>query len=263
MIRSVPVSGGFLDVRVSGSGPLVVLVPSLGRGASDFDALAADLASAGFRTAAIEPRGVAGTAPLQGATMDDFAADVAAVIRFLVGADGPAVVVGHALGNRVARLTATRWPDLVRCVVLLAACALFQPAEGAMADLRAFFDPNADRDTHLAAVRRAFFSPGNDPTPWEGGWYPLVALAQGRANRAMEPEVWWRAGSAPVLVVQPADDVIAPAANATRLAESIGERATVVTIADAGHALLPEQPEAVSRVVLSWLGSFPWSDSGG
>jgi hypothetical protein len=39
--------GGRLDVRVDGDGPTVVLLPSLGRGASDFDDLASRPAAAG------------------------------------------------------------------------------------------------------------------------------------------------------------------------------------------------------------------------
>jgi pimeloyl-ACP methyl ester carboxylesterase len=33
----------------------------------------------------------------------------------------------------------------------------------------------------------------------------------------------------------------------------LGERATVVTIPGAGHALLPEQPAAVAREMVAWL----------
>ncbi len=254
----IPTPVGYLEAQVSGEGPLIVLVPSLGRGAADFDDLCGALAGAGYLAAALEPRGVAGTAPLDGFTMDTYADDVATAIGFLAGAGRTAILIGHALGNRVVRLTATRYPDLVSGVVLLAAGGLVPPEPSALADLKACFDLSADPDTHLAAVGRAFFAPGNDPGPWQGGWYPRVALAQGQANAAMDPRVWWQAGSAPVLVVQPADDVVAPPANAARLAESLGERATVVTIANSGHALLPEQPRAVSGAVLDWLGS-QWS----
>jgi pimeloyl-ACP methyl ester carboxylesterase len=37
------------------------------------------------------------------------------------------------------------------------------------------------------------------------------------------------------------------------LVEVIGDRARMVTIANAGHALLPEQPEIVAATVLSWI----------
>ena len=41
--------------------------------------------------------------------------------------------------------------------------------------------------------------------------------------------------------------------NALRLCADLGERASMVTIADAGRALLPEQPAAVADTVLAWL----------
>ena len=40
---------GPIEVHVMGEGPTVVLLPSLGRGAADFQALAARLARAGFQ----------------------------------------------------------------------------------------------------------------------------------------------------------------------------------------------------------------------
>jgi len=55
------------------------------------------------------------------------------------------------------------------------------------------------------------------------------------------------------LVVQPEDDVMAVSENAVRLCEELGDRASLVMVPDAGHALLPEQPDAVAEAVLSWL----------
>ena len=61
--------------------------------------------------------------PSGGHTLADLAGDVAAVLHHLDR--GPAVLLGHAFGNRVMRMTATLWPDLVCGVVLLAAGGLF------------------------------------------------------------------------------------------------------------------------------------------
>ena len=60
-------------------------------------------------------------------TLHDFAADVAAVIEAEGG--GPAVVLGHAFGQWVARTLAADRPDLVRGVVLAAAAAKSAPPE--------------------------------------------------------------------------------------------------------------------------------------
>jgi hypothetical protein len=52
------------DVRIEliaeGAGPLVVLLPSRGRGSLDFDTIAAGIAQAGFRVLRPQPRGVGG-----------------------------------------------------------------------------------------------------------------------------------------------------------------------------------------------------------
>lgn len=245
---------GPLEVLVYGMGPAVALLASLGRGANDFADLATRLAAAGFCALGLEPRGVgASCSPLQGVTMADLADDVAAVIRTL--ADRPATVVGHAFGNRVARMVATRHPDVVESVVLLACGGLVPPTAEVTAAMASVFDGSLDPVAHLDAVARAFFAPGNDPSPWEGGWHADTAVAQVRATAGTPVEDWWMAGSADVLVIQPEADVVAVPQNASRIVEMLGERASLVTIPDAGHALLPEQPLDIAREVLTWLES--------
>lgn len=243
---------GPLEVHVHGKGPAVVLLASLGRGADDFVDLAVRLAAAGFSAFALEPRGVgASSSPLKGVTMAGLADDVAAVILALAG--GRATVVGHAFGNRVARMAATTHPDLVESVVLLACGGVIPPTPEVSAALRSVFDPSLDPAAHLDAVALAFFAPGNDPSPWEGGWHAATAVAQGAATEGTPVEDWWMAGSADVLVVQPAADVVAVPENATKIVEMLGERAQMVTISEAGHALLPEQPASVAAEVIRWL----------
>ena len=107
-----------IEVIQEGRGPLVVLLPSLGRDSEEFDPIAAQVASAGFRVVRPRPRGFGrSVGPMERITLHDFARDVAAVIRR--EKTGPAIIVGHAYGHLVARATATDFPDLVRAVVLL------------------------------------------------------------------------------------------------------------------------------------------------
>lgn len=248
----IQVEGGVLDVALTGDGPPVVFVPSLGRGRADFERLADDCAGAGFRCARHQPRGIGSTtAPLAGITFGRLAADVAAVIDHLDA--GPAVVVGHAFGNRVARMTATEYPDHVRGVALLACGGVVEPAPEVMAALLGVFDESLSPERHLDHVRTAFFAYGNDATVWSDGWHTEVAMHQMIANREQAVDHWWQAGSAPVLVVQPTADVIAPPANAADLVARLGDRAELVEVARAGHALLPEQPEAVASALIDWM----------
>ena len=39
--------------------------------------------------------------------------------------------------------------------------------------------------------------------------------------------------------------------------EEFGERVSVVVIPDASHALMPEQPAAVTAAILAWIGKLP------
>ncbi|MBN8888836.1 MAG: alpha/beta hydrolase, partial [Rhodospirillales bacterium] len=113
----VPSGGAAIETLVEGSGPALVMLPSLGRdGYEDFDAVAALLAAGGCTVLRPQPRGIgASTGPMQGVSLHDMADDIANVIRAL--GNGRAVILGHAFGHFVARMTAVDHPDLVRGVV--------------------------------------------------------------------------------------------------------------------------------------------------
>lgn len=241
-----------IGVRVRGTGPLVVLLPSLGRGGADFDDLAGRLAKAGWTAAAIDPRGVGDSVgAMREVTLWDYADDVAAVIAALT--PEPAVLVGHAFGNRVVRATAARHPQAVAALILLAAGGQVAPAPEHAEALAEVFDVTLSAEAHRQAVRTAFFAPGHDPDVWLDGWRPDVRGAQSAAGQATPPGDWIGAGRAPMLIVQGADDVIAPPANAAAMAKAYPDRVETVTLADAGHAMLPEQPQAIARIVIDYL----------
>lgn len=244
---------GPIEVLVWGdAGPPVVLLPSLGRGATDFADLGPRLGAAGHRALAPEPRGIGGsTGALDGLTMADLAGDVAAVLEGLDAA--PATVVGHAFGNRVARMVATDHPHLVAGVALLACGGLVHPAPDIVEALQKVFDDDTTGDEHAGAVAKAFFAPGNDASVWLDGWHGTVAHFQTQATRNQPIDHWWGAGQADVLVVQPADDVLAVPENSRRVVADLGDRASFATIERAGHALLPEQPDAIADTLLTWL----------
>jgi pimeloyl-ACP methyl ester carboxylesterase len=224
----------------------VVCVPSLGRPPSDFDGLADAMDAAGFDVHAVDLGAVTGATDLHG-----YAAALGAIVESRVDR-GPVHLVGHALGNRVARCLAADRPGLVASVTLLAAGGRHPGDEEAhRALLRCFGGPPADE--HRAAVATAFFAPGNDPSPFLGGWDADAALRQRAAVQATDPADWWDAGTAPLLVVQGLHDRIAPPVNGRDLAIAHPDRVTLVEIERAGHALLPEQPADVAAAVLGFL----------
>jgi pimeloyl-ACP methyl ester carboxylesterase len=250
-----------IEVIAEGSGPLVVLLPGRGRGSEDFDEVAAGLAQSGFRVLRPQPRGAGQSrGPMKGLTLHDFARDNAEIIKHEGG--GPAVMIGHAYGSWVARMTAVDFPQLVRGVVIAAAAAKAYPAGFPGAKelseaVRKSGDPALSDAERLKYLRANFFAPDSDASVWLKGSYPDVDASQFAAGRATGQSEWWGGGTAPLLDLQGALDPFKPRAMMNELREEFGERATIVVIPDASHALIPEQPAAVVEAIVKWIGGLP------
>jgi len=250
-VQTIDAGVSSIQVSVRGAGQTIVMIPSLGRGASDFEEVANALVVAGYRVILPEPRGIGQSiGPLDDTTLHDWAGDVAAVIRNI---GEPTVVVGHALGNRIARTLSSDHPELVDRVILLAAGGSVPIEPEIRAALLACFDETLSREEHLAAVKLAFFADGNDPEVWEDGWYSTVATAQIAANRLTPVEEWWSGGIAPIMVIQAQEDRIAVRENGEFLKQEFPDRVTLVNLSNAGHAMLPEQPESIAATIVNWL----------
>ncbi|MGA2892100.1 MAG: alpha/beta hydrolase [Xanthobacteraceae bacterium] len=241
-----------LEVLTQGEGPPIVLLPSLGRGASDFDVIAAQLAAADYRVLRPQPRGIGNsTGPWNGVKLEDLAADIAAVIAH--ENNGPAFVVGHAFGNRVARTLATIRPDVVRGIGLIAANVGRNPSPpNVRAAIRLSADLAAPEDERIKAMQFVFFAPGSDARVWLAGWHPDVLAAQRIAGDLTPRELDYAAGNAPVLYIQPSHDPLARVDEAEEYKKALGDRVTVVLIPNSAHAVIAEQPAAVSEALISY-----------
>ena len=251
-----------IEVAAEGRGPLIVMLPSRGRGAEDFEDVADELVKAGFRVLRPQPRGAAlSLGPMQNLTLHDLANDVAAVIRN-AGDSGPAIIVGHAFGSWVARMTAIDHPELVRGVVMVAAAAKAYPVgfpgakelSEAVRKSGDFALPSSER---LKYLRLAFFAPNSDARVWLQGWHPAADEVQLAAGRATKQSEWWSGGGVPLLDLQGELDPFKPRSTANEMRDEFGERASVVVIPHASHALIPEQPAAVTAAILAWIGTLP------
>ena len=251
-----------IEVAAEGRGPLIVMLPSRGRGAEDFDDVANELVKAGFRVLRPQPRGAAlSLGPMQDLTMHDLARDIAVVIRN-AGDGGPAIIVGHAFGSWVARMTAIDHPELVRGVVMAAAAAKAYPVgfpgakelSEAVQKSGDFALPTSER---LKYLRLAFFAPSSDARAWLQGWHPAADEVQLAAGRATKQSEWWSGGTVPLLDLQGALDPFKPRAMSNEMRDEFGERVSVVVIPDASHAVIQEQPNAAAAAILAWIAKLP------
>ena len=247
------VSAGLAEIAVigEGAGPPIVMLPSRGRGSEDYDAVAGSIAAAGFRVLRPQPRGIGGSrGPLAGLTLHDLAADVAAVIA--AERAGPAVIIGHAYGNFVARMTATDHPALVRAIVLAAAGAKRFPPELSLIVTRAS-DPALPEAERLACLRQVFFARSSDPSVWLSGWDEAVSRAQREAADRTPQSAWWSAGRVPLFDLIAAEDPFRPPSSHDELRAAFPDRVERAVISAASHALLPERPDEVAAAVIAWV----------
>lgn len=247
--------------RGPAGGPVLVLLASLGRSVSDFNELVEGLNEAGYRTIAVQSRGI-GAHPVsyrEPYTLYSLGEDIDAALHAAGIADSqPVSVIGHAFGNRAARAFASRTAHPIAHLVLLAAGGAqdldaMPKARDALRRSFAWWLPPA---TRKAAVRYAFFADKSAiPDYWIDGWYMRAARGQSAAVKATAERSWREGdGKSPILIVQARDDRVAPADKAAALLKAeMPSRVTVVYLPDAGHALLPEHPSAIRDAVAGFL----------
>ncbi|AZO37374.1 alpha/beta fold hydrolase [Mesorhizobium sp. M2A.F.Ca.ET.037.01.1.1] len=106
-----------LNVRESGTGPLMLFFHGITSNSAVFAPLMAQL-SARFTTVAVDQRGHGlSDKPESGYEANDYADDIASLIRAF--GQGPAILVGHSLGARNSVTAAARNPELVRSVIAI------------------------------------------------------------------------------------------------------------------------------------------------
>ncbi|MEN2388078.1 alpha/beta fold hydrolase [Comamonas sp. A7-5] len=245
-----------IEYADQGTGRIICILPSLARSGRDYDVVADYLQQDGFRVIRPEPRGIGHShGPMQGLSLHDFAADVAAVLD--QERTGPILIVGHAWGSQPARMLAADRPDLVCGVIMAAASAGRLPPESSempYSRLRDAIDGASDfslsEEQRLDCLRRAFFAPGHDPRVWLDGWNTEAHEAQSHARRSTPVDDYFSAGTqVPILDLQAEHDaVVIPKVMKLYL----GERVTEQVISDAGHAMAPEQPRAMADAIAAF-----------
>ncbi len=253
--RIIEVSGATLECTLYGSGTPVVLLANAGCCSGYLDDLACVLAAGGLQALCVNMRGTGESrGSLDGITLHDLAADVAGALEALDC--GPAHLVGHAFGNRVARCLAVDRPSLARSVTLLAAGGLIGPATPLGTGFRNAAEVKMNGSDCVTVLGARWLSPASDPKILARvECWPAVHLAHLATSRGVALEDWWGAGIAPLLVIQGLDDEAAPPGNGHALREQFGERVRIIDLPRAGHFLPLEQPEAVTRAVAEFVGA--------
>src|SRR5258705_3297932 len=208
--RNIEVGGATLECTFYGSGTPVVLLANAGCSTGYFDDLARVLAAGGLQTISINMRGAGESrGSLDGITVHDLAADVAGILEAVDC--GPAHLVGHAFGNRVARCLAVDRPSLVRSVTLLAAGGLIGPATPLGTSFRNATEVKMNGSDCVTVLGARWLSPASDPkilTQVE--CWPAVLLAHLATSRGMALEHCWRAEPPSFLVTKALHDDCSP-----------------------------------------------------
>jgi pimeloyl-ACP methyl ester carboxylesterase len=239
-----------------GEGDGIVLLPGGTLTVEYLDGLAEALAKAGYRVVAINFRGSGKSiGPSEGSTLQTFADDVAGVIKALDL--GPVHVAGNDFGNRVARMLAVSHPELARSVILLAAGGKVQPKPAAAHALQVIFNP-ASTDAEVLANMTYFVS---DPAKAARIWAmmkrsraPGAAAGEMAAAKSTAIDVWWAPpGETKYLILQGAEDQIAPPENGEILKKELGDRATLVNVPGAAHLMTLEPPATAAAHITDFI----------
>ena len=239
-----------------GTGETIILIPGSTLTVGYLDGLAQSLARSGYRVVSINLRGTGKSlGPLDGMTFQTNADDVAGVIKAL--GTGPVHIAGNDFGNRIARKFAASYPELTRSVILLAAGGKIPPQPEAIRALQTVFDPLSTDEQVLAAMPFFVANPADGPRVWasfKSARDPSAAAQQEAAARASPLNEWWAPpGDARYLILQGAEDQIAPTANGADLARELGARAKLVDVPDAGHLLPIEQPDIAAAEIVAFI----------
>jgi pimeloyl-ACP methyl ester carboxylesterase len=245
-----------------GEGKPVVFVHGLAEDGGSWREIVTLLPS-GICASLVDLRGHGGTSAGQGnGTAAQLGADI---VAFLEKVTGPAVCVGFSLGGVVVLEAALERPDLVRKVIVVgtsskvgqAAAKFFAErialleedrtafGEALAADTEAQLSRNKQRSSDVAARRIAAVGAG---AGYVNASRAMIALsAAPMTDRLRQIKV-------PVHIIQGLDDVFCPRRAADILREAM-PTATYADIADAGHLIAVDQPEALAREIVQAIQS--------
>lgn len=261
--RFLDVPGGRLAYDATGSGPLVVCVPSMGDLRGEYRFLAPLVAAAGYRVVTLDVRGHGETSTgWSDYTVAGVGLDIVALIRALDA--GRAVIVGTSMAAGAAVWAAAEAPELIAGLVLIGAFvrgeggaaqrlmfhALFARPWGPALWLRYFktLYPSrkpADFAAYCAALQTNLKQPGRMEALMQ------MMLASKRASAERLGRV---AAPATVIMGSKDPDFKAPQDEGQWIAEQL--HGPLHLIEGAGHYPHAEMPDVTSPLILAFLKSL-------
>jgi magnesium chelatase accessory protein len=259
--RSRTVRGVRLRWFEGGEGPPVLLLHGFGGAAWNYAEMAPLLA--GRRIVIPDLPGHGASDPLPAPSIAGFADAVATLL------DEPAGVFGHSMGGVVALRLAERRPELVRSLVLAAPAGISSSSRLALITLglAGIVQPGrmagrrADRIARSRRLKQLVFGRfevSNVDALTErmvhgflrGPTIHTDALGAGLALARDDPRQSLDRVRAPALVLFGGRDKQVPLADGFEYARRL--RAPIRLIADCGHLLIGERPDACARAALEW-----------
>jgi pimeloyl-ACP methyl ester carboxylesterase len=258
----VDVRGVRLRVFEHGDGPAILLLHGFGGAAWNFTELVPFLA--GRRLIVPDLPGHGASEPLPAPSLAAFADVVVELV------DEPVGVLGHSMGGVVALRLAERYPDRVRALVLAAPAGISSSSRIAAVTLGliGIVQPGrvvarsvdtVARSTLLKRLVFGRFEVSNAELLTEASVHGFLrgstmhtdTLGAGLALARDDPRQSLERVRAPTLVLFGARDRQVPLADGVEYARRL--RAPLRVIADCGHLLIGERPDACARAILEWL----------
>lgn len=263
-MRKIDTGRIVLNVRESGSGPLMLFFHGITANSATLAPLAARFSDQ-FNTIAVDQRGHGlSDKPESGYEAEDYAADIAALIRTLDR--GPAILVGHSLGSRNSVVAAAKYPDLVRSVVAIdftpyIETEVFDVLEARVNAGAQTFGSLAAVEAYLAARYPNIPAPAiriraeSGYAPAEGGFRPLAspqAMAATADGLRADLTQAYRDVQRPVLIVRGEVSKLV-SADALEKTSRLRPDLPVVVVPGADHYVNEVSPDITAQAIANFI----------
>jgi pimeloyl-ACP methyl ester carboxylesterase len=157
-------------------------------------------------------------------------------------------------------MLAASHPELLRSVILVAAGGKIQPKPDASHALEVIFNPASTEGEVLPEMKYLVANQADAARVWKilnASRDPKAGAIEEAAANATPLAAWWAPpGTTKYLILQGADDQIAPPENGVLLQKELGAaRATIVNVPGAAHLLPIELPAVAASHIVEFAKS--------